>query len=75
MTNHPNRSRRTGEDRYTVVAPATPGARPTVVGKAGTLKAARAIAVESWRADLVAHDVRIELGDTGQLVEYYGPTR
>jgi len=60
--------------QYLITCPATPGATPSVCGKANTLSEARRIARELWRPDLQGQDVRIERPD-GHLVEYAGPPR
>jgi len=64
-------------EKLHITAPATPGATPSVVATANTIDEARRKAVEfSWsRRDLRGSDVRIELADGGQLIEYAGVGR
>ncbi len=59
--------------KYNVSAPKTPGATPSVIAGADTLRAARreAKAFRAGRRDLHRQDVRIERED-GSLVEYAG---
>ena len=66
----------TTKTRYTVTAPVTPGATPSTVGTARTLRDARVIAkrAAAGRRDLTGQDVRIDTAD-GMLVEYAGPAR
>ena len=60
---------------YTVTAPRTPGATPSVIGTADTLTEARQIAAQfRHRPDLRGQDVRID-DATGRKVEYAGPAR
>jgi len=58
---------------YTLTAPATPGATPTVASTHSTLESARAAArtLSRGRPDLRGQDVRIDRED-GSLVEYAG---
>ena len=57
-----------------VIAPATPGARPSVIGTARTIREARKLAKPyQTRKDLTYPDVRIAKG--GRHVEYCGPAR
>lgn len=57
-----------------VIAPATPGARPSVIGTARTIREARKLAKPyQSRKDLTYQDVRIVRG--GKLAEYCGPAR
>ena len=59
--------------KYTITAPATPGAHPTTIGTAQTLRDARRIAKTAAMPSLTYQDVRIDSGT--QLVEYAGPCR
>ena len=60
---------------YTVSAPTTPGAAPTVQGVYHRIDAARKCAADfGGRSDLCRQDVRIDNG-IGMLVEYAGPCR
>ena len=57
-----------------VIAPATPGARPSVIGTARNIREARKLAKPyQARKDLTYQDVRIVRG--GKLAEYCGPAR
>ena len=57
-----------------VIAPATPGARPSVIGTARNIREARKLAKPyQSRKDLTYQDVRIAKG--GRHVEYCGPAR
>jgi hypothetical protein len=59
---------------YQVIAPATPGARPTVIGEARKIADARRLAKPyEARKDLTYQDVRI--AKAGRHVEYCGPAR
>ncbi len=61
--------------RYYVLAPATPGAAPTVLHAADRIRDARTLASQlDDRGDLTYQDVRIERRD-GSLVEFAGPAR
>ena len=62
-------------ETYTVIAPMTPGATPTVYATTQTLREARAAAAAfaQQRRDLTYQDVRIERA--GTRVEYAGPAR
>lgn len=60
--------------QLTVTAPKTPGAAPSVVGTASTIREARQIAAEfSDRRDLTYQDVVISRG--AKRVEFAGPAR
>lgn len=62
-------------EKYTVLAPETPGASPSVIGTASTIREARRLAKPyTSRLDLRWQDVRINDTD-GMLVEYAGPSR
>jgi len=58
---------------YTLTAPATPGAPPSIISTHVTLRAARfaAHSLSRGRPDLRGQDVRINRED-GSLVEYAG---
>ena len=58
---------------YTVTAPATPGATPTVTIVANLRHADRLAFDYRHRRDLRAQDVRIDID--GRLVRYAGPNR
>ena len=61
--------------KYEVMTRKTPGAAPTVVASAATLRDARREAARyADRRDLCGQDVRIQRPD-GSLVEYAGPAR